>query len=297
MKNQIKVSILALFTFISCDIEPIDSAINLDDLQNPNNPNVPTSVFKADFNGQTWIADQVEAQIGGDYITIGAIKGSQEEGFGFIVEANQTGTYPANTNLFSYNPPNSEFGFWGANPNDENENTGSITITNIDTVNHTISGTFTFKGYWTNTDEPNVQPIQFTNGVFTNIPYTDYTDEDADVFYAKVNGTEFVDTDILVASVNDVLGIAAKNATFQSITVGINESYEVGTYTISGNQNVQATYVLNDNTTLSATSGTITITEKTADRIKGTFNFVALDETTSPITTYSITQGSFDVAY
>ncbi len=297
------IAILFTFFFASCEIEPIDPAINLDDFQNPTNPNNPNNpenpaaVFKADFNGTTWVAEQVEAQIGGDYITIGAIRGTQEEGFGIIVEANQIGTYPANTNLISYNPPSSEYGYWGANPEDENENTGSITITNIDTVNHTISGTFTFKGYWSDADVDTVEPIQFTNGVFTNIPYTDYTDEDADVFYAKVNGTEFVDTDILVTSINDILGIGAKDAAFQSISLGINESYDVGTYTISGNQNVQATFELSDETILSATSGTITMTEKTADRIKGTFNFGAINETTNPITTYSITEGSFDVAY
>lgn len=299
-----KISILffalASILFYSCegDVEPVDSVLigDTDSSNNNGSNNNNNYTFKADFNGATWNASSASAQVGGDFISIVGLKGTQGESFAFLVEANTPGTYPANVNILAYTPANDEYGYWSLNVDNPDENTGSITITNIDTTNRTISGTFQFKGYWTDSDVTNIAPIQFTNGVFTNVPYTDYTDDGADTFYAKVNGVEFVDTDILAVTVNEFIGIGAKNDEFESISVGINESLVEGTYTITGNIStdvVQATYSLDDTTSYTATSGTVTITSKTADRIVGTFSFT----TSGGGVTYTITEGQFDVSY
>ena len=73
MKNiKILAGILLILTaFTSCDIEPIDSAINLDDF---GNPTTGPMVFKADFSGETWNATTAEAIISGNSIYIGATK-------------------------------------------------------------------------------------------------------------------------------------------------------------------------------------------------------------------------------
>jgi len=284
---------LSVFTFISCDNEPIDSAINLDDFGGGNNG---PAVFKADFSGATWTATTSQALISGNMITISGLK-PNGEGFGFLVEGNATGTYPANTNILAYTPAGSEYGYWSTNFNNPEENTGSITITSINTSNSTISGTFNFKGYWSDTTNTSILPVQFTNGVFQNIPFITQN-QTGDSFFAKIGGTEFVDVDILSTLIDingqEFISIGAQNAALNSITVSVKSSLSTGTYPITGNtatDNVQAIYDFND-TNYNAVSGSVTITSKTPTRIKGTFNFV-----TNGTTPFTVTEGAFDVEY
>ena len=159
--------ILTAFTFISCDNEPVDRAIKIEDF---NNPTAGSLVFKTDFSGNTWNATQALAIVSTNSISISATK---EDGstFSILVDGITTGTYQANANIISYTPSGSNFGYWSINQTNTTENTGSITITTIDAVNHKISGTFEYKGYWSDGTTTSVIPIQFTNGVFTNIPY------------------------------------------------------------------------------------------------------------------------------
>ena len=281
------------FTLISCNNEPIDSAINLDDFGGGNNG---ASVFKADFTGTTWTATTAQALISGNLISISGVK-ANDEGFGFLVEGNTTGTYPANTNLLAYTPAGSDYGYWSTNFDNPQENTGSITVTNINTTNKTISGTFNFKGYWSDTSVTSILPVQFTNGIFQNIPYITQA-QTGDTFFAKVGGTEFVDVDILSTTISvgsqEFISIGAQNAALNSITVSVKSSLGTGTYPITGNattDGVQAIYDFND-TNYNAATGSITVTLKTATRLKGTFNFV-----TTGATPFIVTEGAFDVEY
>lgn len=298
MKNLKFLSVLVIlfsaFTFTSCDNEPIDSAINLDDFDNGGNAG--PALFKADFSGETWTALSSQAVISGNFIQIAGIK-SDGSGFGFIIEGSSTGTFPANTNLLAFNPAGSEFSYWSTNFENPAEDTGSITITNIDTVNKKISGTFNFKGYWSNTDETGVLPINFTNGVFTDVPYINGT-ETGDSFFAKVGGVEFADVDILAVTLDisgqEFISIGAQNAALDAITVSVKSSLSPGTYPITGNiatDVVQAIYDFED-VNNQAAAGSVTIQEKTATRIKGTFSFV-----TGGTTIYTVSEGSFDVEY
>nr|WP_294778193.1 DUF6252 family protein [uncultured Flavobacterium sp.] len=285
---------LSAFTFTSCDNEPIDPAIDLDDF---GGGNAGPAMFKADFSGNTWVATTAQALVGGNYITISGIK-PNGEGFGLLVEANSTGTYPANTNILAFTPAGSEYGYWSTNFDNPEENTGSITITNIDLVNNTISGTFNFKGYWSDTTTTSILPVEFTNGVFQNIPFTTQG-QTGDTFYAKVGGVEFVETDIFTAEffvgAQEWLTIAAEDANLDAINVSVRRDVTAGTYPITGNvavDSAQGVYTLGD-TDYDSVSGSVTIISKTTTRIKGTFNFQASDGTT----TKSITEGAFDVEY
>lgn len=262
------------------------------------NPNPTlTPVFKADFNGATWNATTYAAQVSPNFIQVAGLK-SNGESFLFLVNSTGgVGTYPANDNIITYTPAGSEYGYWSSNIDDPEENTGSITITNINTVNKTISGTFNFKGYWSDSDVTTIPPVQFTNGVFTNIPYTDQVDS-GDTFFAKVNGIEFVDVDLLVLELGidgqDYYSIGVQNAALNSMTVSVRTNIGVGTYPMTGNSAVdvvQVIYNLND-VDYRAVSGTVKITEKTATRLKGTFSGV-----TNGATPFTITEGAFDVEY
>jgi hypothetical protein len=287
--------ILTSFTFTSCENEPIDSAIDLGDFEpQPNGP----MVFKADFSGETWNGTMSQAVISGNFISIGSGR-ADGSAFSILVEANSTGTFPANSNIIAYTPAGSEFGYWSINMENESENTGSITITNINTVNKTISGTFNFKGYWSDTDNTSILPVQFTNGVFTNIPYITQA-QTGDTFFAKVGGTEFADVDILTITTEiegqEFISIGAQNSSLDDMTVSVRSNVGTGTYNITGNvatDQAQAIYSFND-TDYRAVSGSVTITSKTADHIKGTFHFVTNGTAPGP---FNVTEGAFDVDY
>lgn len=259
------------------------------------NNNTPP-VFKADFNNATWNAATYQAEISGNLIQIVGLK-ADGSSFGFIVQGSTVGTYPANTNILTYNPPNSEFGYWSTNINNPTENTGSITITNINTTAKTISGTFNFKGYWSNADVTNIPPVQFTNGVFTNIPYINQS-QAGDTFFAKVNGTEFVDVDLLAIEIGingqDYISVGAQNAAMNSMTVSVRNNLGAGTYPITGNTTTDVVQVIYNigNNDFRGVSGSVTIISKSATRIKGTFNCV-----TNGVTPFTISEGQFDVEY
>lgn len=288
------------FTFTSCeDIEPLDPTVVLNpgDGENPGGETEP-GLFKVDFDGQNFATSSTLVYISGGSIIINAYR-SNGENFRFILEGTTVGTYAANQNLVTYSPAGSEYGFMANHPTDEDFNTGSVVITSINTTNKTISGTFHFKGYWSDFDDDSVAPKDFTNGVFTNLPYTS-TNPTGDSFFAKVNGVEFVDNDIFTvessSGTQNFISIAALNAAEEEITVSVNSSLAVGTYPINGapNSNVNVIYALptSDFGTRAAT-GNITISEKTATRIKGTFTA----KVTIDATDYQITEGAFDVEY
>lgn len=292
-KYKSQFLVLFLLTLLTaCVYEPIDGTVEPD----PDSGGTASSgVFKADFGGKTWTAKETQVVISGNFIEISAIK-SNGEGFGFIIEASAEGTYAANINTLTFVPAGSEYGYWGLNDNNVDEDTGSITITSINKEKKTISGTFKFKGYWTDPDNPKA-PIQFTKGVFTDLPYVT-EDETDDVFLAKVEGTPFVKTDIFGMMVglgtDEWIAIGAEDANMNKISISVKSNLVAGTYAITTNtltDKVQASYEdVNDE--YKAVSGSVIITSISDDRIKGTFSF-----TTNGTSTFHITEGSFDVAY
>ena len=290
--------ILTSFSFNSCENEPIDSAIDLDDFGGSNNG--PT-VFKADFSGDTWTGTSAQAVISGDYITIGAAR-ADGSAFSILLEGSATGTYQTNLNPIAYTPVGSDFGYWSINLANESENTGSITITNINTVNKKISGTFIFKGYWSDGSNTSIIPVEFTNGVFTNVPYTTTGPISNDSFYAKVDGVEFAEEQITGSHLTNVSGmpdqVSVVGSKSNGDTVGLNvvDALPVGTYQFTGPLGNEANgSCVIGGVLYNAESGSITITSKTATRIVGTFNMIVRNFTTSAIKT--VTQGSFDVSY
>ncbi|RVT75420.1 hypothetical protein EOD40_11720 [Flavobacterium sufflavum] len=287
-KYKSQFLVLFLLTLLTaCVYEPIDGTVEPD-------PGSNSGVFKADFGGKTWTASKTQAIVSGHLIEISATN-SKGEGFAIMIEGAAVGTYAANENFVIYSPAGTEYGFWSVNEDNPTEDTGSVTITSINTETKTISGTFHFKGYWSNTNDPKVA-IQFTNGTFT-IPYITQ-EETGDVFTAKVGGTNFVSTDIFTATIgsgtDEFITIGAEDVNMNSISIGVRSSLTTGTYSITANtlsDKVQGSYE-DVNGEYKAVSGSVTITSITADRIKGTFKF-----TTNGTTPFNITEGTFDVEY
>ena len=278
------IILFSVMFFASCTYEPVDGTVESD----------PASgIFKADFSGKTWTANETQAIVSGHFIEISAIN-SKGESFGIMIEGAAVGTYAANVNILAYTPVGTEYGFWSYNDDNPTEDTGSVTITSINTQTKTISGTFHFKGYWSDPDHP-LPAINFTNGVFT-IPYITQ-EETTDVFTAKVAGTNFVSTDIFTAAIGsgteEWISIGAEDANANSISVSVRSNLIAGTYSITGNilsDKVQGNYE-DANGEYKAVSGSVTITSITADRVKGTFKF------TTNGASFNITEGAFDVEY
>ncbi|MDY0089488.1 MAG: DUF6252 family protein [Flavobacteriaceae bacterium] len=305
MRSKGIIAFLLLFvlgvTFVSCgDTEPVDPALldyvgTGDDNGNGNN-NQP--VFKVDFNNQTYTATATIALVTGGSITVSGMK-SDGSNVTFLLNGITTGTYPANdseNNFISYQPAGSAgYAYISWHPTDENANTGAVVVTSVNAQNQTISGTFNFTGYWSNDDEQ-IAPIVFTNGVFTNIPYV-VENPAGDTFYAKVNGVEFQDTDIFIAEIEvmeqEFISVIAMDASDQTIRVNLRSNLGVGTHTVSSGGSAQINYEIPDEFEEYANTGSVTIIEKTATRIKGTFSATVSDGGDA----YQITEGAFDVEY
>ena len=305
--SSVLILILSIFFFTSCDNEPVDPVL-ASQLNNPTNGGGTgsggagsTGLFVADFGGQTWVANSTEAIMYSNSINIGGLKTSNGQTFAFALNGNTVGTYDSTSNLIAFDPNNNSNGYvyWAVNPTNPSVSAGTVNITNIDAVNKTISGTFSFTGYWSDLNVSNVAPISFTNGVFTNIPYTIGTNTTTDSFYAKVDGNEFVEdqidvTEVLASGYPDSYSIVGAKADGQNIGLRISKSLGVGSYNFSGpfNLDLASTCIFNSLLYTSDT-GTLTILEKTSTRIKGTFSLVVNNFSTSQ--NKSITQGEFDV--
>lgn len=261
-----------------------------------------TAVFKADFNGTTWTATDVEANIYNNVIQISGVKSALGQGFALSLNGSTAQTYDSLTNLFVYTPNiNNQDYYWSSDAANPTTSVGSVVVTNIDSVNHTISGTFDFTGYWTDPTNAAYTPIHFTNGVFTNIPYTTDAPVATNFFDATIDGTQFNEDNIDVAFVQspgfpDSWSIVGSTTAGNSIGLRISANYGVGTYNFTGPLALDLTsHSLIDGVLYSAESGTLTITSKTAGRMTGTFN--SISKNIDGTLTKTITNGSFDVEF
>lgn len=183
-KIKFLTTALLFFTAInlsSCDNEPIDPSINFDTpITNPTN-----GTFKVDFDGQTYVANEViaikdvQTQLG-QTTTSYSIAGNLVNGTnGKVITIqffeNISNTYPTGIqSTISYIPsvldPNSIY--ISLNPADPFTNTGQINVTTNDASLQTISGTFNCSVYLTDENQNVTGSKVFTNGSFSNIHYT-----------------------------------------------------------------------------------------------------------------------------
>ncbi|MDB2494678.1 DUF6252 family protein [Flavobacteriaceae bacterium] len=200
---------------------------------------------------------------------------------------------------------------------------GQLNITDFDTQNATVSGTFSFTGVRVVLDvdgnpvlDSNGQPIfeteEITNGIFNKIPYTSeeqggggtpITDE----FFAKVDGVNF-DAESITTSLNTIAGVSvvkivAVNELGEIIRIDIPEDTGVGTYAMESlSDGTKLISLFNPATVgenLTSNPGTISITKFNTFTgiIEATFEFTATDPLELDPTVAEITEGSFEVDY
>jgi hypothetical protein len=266
-------------------------------------------VFTCNFDGQTFIADLFECYIVDNKLIMNAKKSSTNDVFSIYFDNFNNVPTSINLNilvtntsdpfaLINYTPnASNDFGYISSHPTDPDVVTGQLNITNIDLINKKISGTFNYTGYWSDEDNP-LAPKQFSNGVFNDIVFSEELPVDH-IFNCKINNTFYDDFLVGVGVVEignqSYISISAIKS-FNRFDIQINNNLDVGTYQINytGTAVKGIFSVTNINYMLPIiNTGTLTITEKTADRIKGNFSFnTPQNDQGGP---YNITEGIFDV--
>lgn len=171
---------------------------------------------------------------------------------------------------------------------------GSVTITEIDEANKTVSGTFhsQVKSYTDGTT------FDITAGSFTKIPYT--TELPTSTMSAKIDGVQFNSGIVVSATAAGTIVINGQTlGGAQIITISVPQSIAVGTYAFGelGLSDQYTTYTKNGKIYTSI-SGTLKINvhNTTTDHIEGTFSFNA-----EPFgfegSNVSATEGAFSVDY
>lgn len=182
------VAFVSMFTLASCstDIEPYEGG-----MPPSANPTV-SSQFKVDFDGQTFVANQVVAikqELPGAPVTTYSytISGNLNNGTSSKAVTLQFIENPSNSYELTTDPPagkgtgtvtyvedvNNPSSYISTNPNQAFNSQGQINVSSNNNDTQTISGTFYANLYLI--DDATAQVIGtkiFSNGVFTNVHYT-----------------------------------------------------------------------------------------------------------------------------
>jgi len=168
----------------------------------------------------------------------------------------------------------------------DTNSSGLVTISKVDRVNKTLTGTFHFSAIL-----PEIDTVYVSKGVLYKVAY-DGGDvgnpTNAGVFGAKVNNEPFLPTVVTAVETGNSLKIAGSTIA-ATIDITVPSNVQVGDYILPQN-GYDANY--QDQLGLQPTSeGKITITEHNPNSksIKGTFNFNT-DQS-------EITEGQFEVVY
>ncbi len=246
--------------------------------------------FSVNIDGEEYIADEYGATIGNGLISIGGTRGTTGEYVGISLNATAIGTYNGDDAFLAYSPDGDEDNVYiNIDMLGGGASNGQVTITQIDQENQTISGTFSFTGYLADESK------SFTEGEFTNIPYTTGVGIDESELTAEIDGVyvDYVD-DIIVAYANDQITINGIGADHKiSLFIG---TLGVGTYPITGGFGApSATYTDENDIDYNAVEGTVTITEKADGWVSGTFEYTTQDEAGNNV--HQVTSGTFNVEY
>ena len=291
--------LLTVIGFTACDTEPLDP--NLLNDNGGDNGSATPAAFEVTFSGSTFKANTAVAVLSDGLIGIVGTK-SNGQSVDILVEGTTTGTY--SDALMNYTPTaTSEEFYQNVDPTiaDENEGfTGSVTITSINTKTKTISGTFNFIGYWSDSDA-NLPSVPFTNGSFTNIPYTgSFGDVDPgtgaeDYIKASIDG-KATNFDIVSSADTGILSLNGGMVSDDTrIVVSVDTNIQKGTYAIGSSafDGPAGQYFIGDDK-YTSTSGSITIISNEGGIIKGSFSFDASNADDKII---KITAGEFNVDY
>lgn len=176
IKTIFSVLVLTLaFTATSCDVEPLDSAI---DINGGGGSGAVVTSFTAKVNGEDFIAASSSIESSYALTSLGNefnISGSTTSGKSISIQIVNpaVATFPASFNisnltLLQYTDISlGTNGAFSSYNQATDVSSGTVTITKFDTVNDKVSGTFSFTAF--NASDTTTRSI--TNGVFNNITF------------------------------------------------------------------------------------------------------------------------------
>lgn len=277
-------------------LSPVDSSM----ITPPGGSSSDTGSFTATIDGVKFIADEVSAA---KTIGVIAIAGRSSSGERIVLRVADSAvhtyslTINSATNAGAYSKDTANA--YTTNGGNTAEMSGGIlSITNIDTVRKTMSGTFSMKVYrpWDETQK------NITEGVFANIPYetTPLPPANAtDSFRVKIDGTDFPVEFITAVSFYGKISVSGSDENVgKTVGITVPDNVTPGTYTLSiFGPDYIGQYNASSSIFMSASSGTVTILEHntTSKRIRGSFNFSAKE--IADTSTANITEGYFSVVY
>lgn len=304
MKTQKTIGLLSLF-FIS-----LLTACSSDSNEN----SAANSSISATINGQSWqsIQNGVTAtfsSVDDDGITknvlqLIAVNADQSIlTLQFPINNLTEGTYSfegEGAGMLNY----TDFSTFSLFSSSNSEGTFSITISDVNLTQNTISGTFS--GTLFDVMQSGASK-EITNGVFTNVKFESagiYSNGSMSV--AKNNGTVFTmsetsstDSKIIIAenSIDNsvtVNGYAlTTNANFGIYSVKFPKNTTPGTYNITSSGLYQAAYAGNEAEDFVVSTGSITIVSRVGNTVKATFNYTA----TKGNVTVTVSQGAFEITH
>jgi len=261
--------------------------------------------FRAKIDGVQWVA---ASNTKGATILFGAINitgvSSDNKMVTITLGGQTTGTYILNQNsigIAAYNEiANGTItqSFSTNQSSDPSKSGGSVTVTEIDSVHKTITGTFRFNGYDGNTDAQKV----ITEGIFNKLPYGTSLPpaNNTDTFNVKIGGVDWLPPSIAAQIISGHLYIQGSTLDgSSSVGLYMPQNVQPGSYTLDflGGAYFGQYSPNSGNILVSQGNGTLTILENNATtrRIKGNFSFTASDQTLTQ--SVQLTEGYFSVGY
>ncbi len=324
------IVLIATFSITSCsEVEPLDPVLS--GQVNSGNGNgsgsgstgggnsgggsTTETVFKADFDGQTWNnASTIQAIVNSDYISISAMK-SNGSFFQVTIPQGTVGTYnwATATSITSlglvYSAGSGQVPYVSLSNSDATNqgftnyvDTAELVISSINTTTNIITGTFKFTGVRYDSTLTQTETKNFTNGQFS-VPFTsNNTSPSTNSFFCKLDGSDFIPTNVDGIQANNSITIIGRRGNIENISLSLVGGMAPGTYDLEnlplGTNNIglynQDASGMNS---FGANPGTVTITthDVATKHIVGTFQFTGTSFLTTD--THSISDGEFDVYY
>jgi len=295
------ISLLAMLALFSCRKET--------SIERPESLN---GTFMADVNGSQWIAADTlqSATILGGFINLTGISADHRQ---LSITLNDTipGPYVLNQTstsaaIFGYIDSSGIFVYSTNQGSDTTQAGGTVTVTEIDPIGRTISGTFSFNVY----RDVDGKQQKLTNGVFRKLPYVDTLPAASgnDTLYATIEASKWSAQSISAMALSNQLIISGSDlGGNQSLGLNMPANITPGHYTLDFTQFTYfGAYIPGPNIGLASfgdpSKNTLDILENdvTNRRIRGNFAFTAVDPTdplgmTTP--PRNITAGHFAVTY
>lgn len=262
-----------------------------EDLDYTSEENNDPAIFEAELDGELFTASIVEAEVSQNGLEMAAQ--NENEAIGIQIFNLEEGTFDLsneNVGILLYSPDiNSEEIAY-------NLTEGTVTITEIDYDNSTISGEFVGTlSEWAGEAED----IQVTNGIFTNIPFSQEGPVGGDYATALIDGEEFVANIFGTVEGGNTLALNFVRNNLESIVLFLPaDNISVGEHVIGEiEEDYTAKYIIidaSDNYVSVPGSGVINITSMDNGILTGTFNFDAVPVGESgPIMNF--TEGEFSI--